>query len=272
MYRMICCDMDETLLSSQDKKVSARNRAAIKRVREQGVRFVPTTGRGLKSIQGTLAELGMSGLAGEYVISLNGGAITELGEEKLLRLEALPRSLAEELFARGRDYGLCMQVHTKDETYFYHLTPAEREYLSGRMEMEEFFTPDLDFLAGQEIVKIVYADPNVDHLREIEAELAPLLGEADVSYSSGRFLEFNRKGVTKGQGLLWLASYLGIKPEETIAIGDNLNDVPMLQAAGLGVCVQNGLPEVQKLCGYVTKGTNDEDAVAETIEKFVFSH
>ncbi len=269
MYRLICCDLDETLLTSADKTVLPRTREAVKKVRALGVKFVPSTGRGFHSIGKTLNELSLAGASDEYVISLNGGGITEIGEEKMLYFNALPRKLAEELFARGVEYGLCLQVHTKDSTLFYHLTDEEKAYHAGRLRLDEFFTPNLDFLEGQDIAKIVFTDTNIPHLQEIEKELQPLLGDVDVSYSSNRFLEFNHKGVTKGKGLLWLADYLGIPREETIAIGDNFNDASMIQAAGLGVCVQNGVDEMKAISDYVTKATNNEDAVAEVIEKFV---
>ncbi len=66
----------------------------------------------------------------------------------------------------------------------------------------------------------------------------------DVSYSSNRYLEFNRKGVNKGNGLLRLAGLLGVKREETMAIGDHINDLSMIRAAGLGIGMQNAVEAV----------------------------
>jgi hydroxymethylpyrimidine pyrophosphatase-like HAD family hydrolase len=62
---------------------------------------------------------------------------------------------------------------------------------------------------------------------------------------------------------------LGVKPEETIAIGDNYNDLSMIRAAGLGVGVQNTVEGMKKDCDYITDATCDESAVAEVIQKFV---
>ena len=91
----------------------------------------------------------------------------------------------------------------------------------------------------------------------------------DVSYSSNRFIEFNHTGVNKGTGLMSLAGMLGVKTEETIAIGDNFNDLSMIKAAGLGVGVANSIEGIKKDCDYITKASNDEGAVAEVIEKFI---
>lgn len=269
MYKLIACDLDETLLTTKEKKVSSKNIAAIQAARKLGVKFVPATGRGYNSISRTLEELELTNQPNEYVISLNGGAITENAGSKFLYVNALPRELAERLFERGVEYGICMQVHTKDKTYFYNLSEDEKAYQAGRMPTEEFFTPNLDFLKGQEVVKIVFVNSDVPYLEKLEQEMKPILGNVDVSYSSNRFLEFNNKGVSKGQGLLKLAQLLNIAPEETIAIGDNFNDLPMIQASGLGVGVKNSVEGIKKYCDYITTTTCDEDAVAEVIEKFI---
>ena len=90
-----------------------------------------------------------------------------------------------------------------------------------------------------------------------------------VSYSSNRYLEFNALGVNKGYGLKWLADYLGIDLKETIAIGDNYNDVEMIKTAALGICVACGDSEIKESAQYVTKSDYYQGAVKEVIEKFV---
>ena len=67
----------------------------------------------------------------------------------------------------------------------------------------------------------------------------------DVSYSSNRYIEFNHQGVNKGQGLKKLAELLHVDIKDTIAIGDNFNDLSMIKVAGLGVGVQNTVEEMK---------------------------
>ncbi|MCM1497994.1 MAG: Cof-type HAD-IIB family hydrolase [Clostridium sp.] len=270
MYKMIACDLDETLLSS-DRSISEHNIEAIKQATGLGVKFVPATGRGYNSVGGTLEKLGLLDKENEYVISYNGGAVTENRENKLLHFEGISFALAQELYRRGLSYNVCIHVYTKEMVYAYRFWQEEMDYLAGRMEVTEIFTENLDFLAGQDIVKVLYMNTDYSYLKKIEEELKDITGEIDVSYSSNRYIEFNRKGVNKGSGLMFLANRLGIKPEETIAIGDNFNDLSMLRAAGLGVGVQNTIKEMKPLCDYITTATNNESAVAEVIEKFVLS-
>ena len=90
-----------------------------------------------------------------------------------------------------------------------------------------------------------------------------------MSYSSGRYREFNARSVNKGAGLLRLARELGVDPADTIAIGDNWNDWPMIRDAGLGACVANAVEDMNPQCDYVCHATCDESAVTEVIERFV---
>ena len=269
MYKLITCDLDETLLNSSDRKVSAKNVEAIHKAREKGVKFVPATGRPYDSITGTLTELGLVGLPNEYVISFNGGAITENKNSKLLHFDGITFELAEQLFNRGLNYDVCIHIYTLDTVYVYNFVQNEKDYLAGRMEVEEFFDKDINFLKDTKIVKALFVNTNQEYLNQIERDLKDITGDVDVSYSSNRYIEFNHKGVTKGAGLRRLAELLNVDIKDTISIGDNFNDLSMIQAAGLGVGVANCVDGIKPHCDYITKANCDESAIAEVIEKFV---
>ena len=84
-------------------------------------------------------------------------------------------------------------------------------------------------------------------------------------------MELNLFGVDKGLGLRDLCNYLGIDLSETIAIGDNFNDIGMLREAGLAVAVENAVDEIKAMCDYVCKKDHNNGAVAEVIERFIFN-
>ena len=270
MYKLIACDLDETLYGN-DRTIQARNVEAIKRASELGVKFIPATGRGYNSVRETLVDLGLLDKEGEYVISYNGGAITENKGNRLLHFQGLPFEEAEELYRRGLNYDVCIHVYTREMVYAYNITQEEIARLSKRMQVTEVFDRDLQFLAGQDIAKVLYENRDFDYLKKIEEELKDITGNMDVSFSSNRYIEFNSKGVTKGAGLRFVAEMLGIKREETIAIGDNFNDLSMIQEAGLGVGVQNTIQGMRQYCDYITEATNDEGGVGEVIEKFILN-
>ncbi len=268
MYKIIACDLDETLLND-DRSISKINLEAILKAKELGVKFVPATGRGFHTVGNTLKELGLYEEENEYVISFNGGAITENKGNKLLHFEGITFEQADALYQKGLEYDVCIHVYTIDKVYVYNFTEEEKAYLSGRMEVIEIFHKNLNFLKGEDIVKVLYMNTDHTYLNKIEEDIKSLTTHIDVSYSSNRFIEFNHLGVNKGAGLLSLANLLGVKQEETIAIGDNFNDLSMIKAAGLGIGVKNSIEGIKADCDYITEATNNEGAIAEVIQKYI---
>ena len=272
MNRLIACDLDETLLDDNGD-VPPRVRDAVTAARKRGARFVLATGRPYVSTHRTLDQLGILDAEDEYVISFNGGVITENADERPLTSCELDPDVAEALYERGVAQGLCMHVYTLDTVYVYNYLPEERTYIEGRMCILETDEPTLSFLRdkGEPIVKLLYMSFDARLLHALEHELADIgvTQGLDVCYSSNRYLEFNAPGVNKGAGLLELARRLGIPQSETMAIGDNSNDVPMIRAAGLGVAVANATDEAKASAGYVCHAGNNAGAVAEALERFV---
>lgn len=268
-YKIIACDMDETLLSS-DASICRRNIEAIANAKAQGVKFVPCTGRGFRSVEGVLKTLNLFDEAGQYVIGFNGASITENKGHRSLFWDPIPFDLADRIYRKSASYGLCMHIYTRDTVYISGVTPDEEDFLRGRMAYVPTAEKTLDFLRGkEEVCKLIIMHTDYSRLQEIHAEMKPLLDDITVSFSSNRYIEFMHKGVTKGVALLKLAAMLGVEPEETMAIGDNINDIEMLQAAGLSVGVHNLNPLIRQYCSVVTDATNNDGAVGEAIETFV---
>lgn len=268
-YKIIACDMDETLLSS-DATICRRNIEAITAAIAKGVKFVPCTGRGFRSIEGVLRTLGLYDQADQYVIGFNGANITENKGSRSLFWNPIPFDLADRIFRCCCAYGQCMHIYTRDVVYITNITPDEEAFLHGRMGYVPVEAEDLDFIRGkEEVCKLIVTNTDYDYLQQIHAEIRPLLDDITVSFSSNRYIEFMHKGVNKGAGLWKLADILGVAHEETMAIGDNINDIDMLKAAGLSVGVHNLNPVIRQYCDVVTDVTNNEGAVAEAIEKYV---
>lgn len=268
MYQLIACDMDETLLND-DAHVPAVNIQAIKEAEKLGVKFVPTTGRGFHDIEPTLRELDLLDKANQYVISYNGGCITENKNNRILKFKGLSFEKATQLYKLGLNYDVCIHVYTKDMLYMYNADEDEINYSKSRHEFKLIDNQDLDFLKGQDIAKVLYANTDMDYLHQVAEKIANYTDDLDVSYSSNRYLEFNAAGVNKGEGLKNLAQELNIDLENTIAIGDNFNDLPMIKVAGLGIGVANTNPDMKKFCDAIMTKNNNEGAVAEAIEKYI---
>ena len=90
-------------------------------------------------------------------------------------------------------------------------------------------------------------------------------------FSEDHFLEVVPKNVGKDASLAELLSQLGIKREELIACGDGLNDISMIKYAGLGIAMKNAYDEVKNNADMVTDLNNDENAVADVINRFIIN-
>ena len=131
MYKLIASDMDETLLNDQHK-ICQRNVDLIMKAKEKGVKFVPTTGRGFMSIQHDLKTLGLYDEIGEYVISFNGGALTENKDNQLLSFEGLSFEKTKEIFEYGLNCDVCQHIYTKDKVYVFNLSESEAERIKNQ--------------------------------------------------------------------------------------------------------------------------------------------
>lgn len=269
-YKLIASDMDETLLNDEHA-ICQRNIDLILKAKEKGVKFVPATGRGFMSIQHDLKTLGLYDELGEYVISFNGGALTENKDNRMLYFDGLSFKKTKEIFEFGLKCDVCQHVYTQDKVYVYNLTESEAKRIKNqKVECEIMEENTIDFLKDTPISKILYQNTDVLYLMSLEPLMKHIWeGECAVSYSSNRYMEFNKIGVDKGQGLKHLAEILGIDIKDTIAVGDNYNDMPMLKVAGLSVAAQNAVDDVKKACDVTTDADNNEGVIAEIIERYI---
>ena len=89
--------------------------------------------------------------------------------------------------------------------------------------------------------------------------------------SSFTGIEINAKGVSKGNAAKFLTNYYNFKREEVMCIGDNENDISMIEYAGLGVAMGNGIDKIKEIADYVTD-TNENDGVSKALKKFILNN
>lgn len=271
-YQLIACDLDETLLN-KEHGICQRNIDFIHKTRELGVKFVPATGRLFTAVDDILETLGLDEHEQEYVLSANGGILTENKDHRLLKCEQLTFEKAKELVEFGKDKDVCIQIHTLEGFFFYNLNDDEKARVTGqKLKYTVIDDPNIDHMKDYHIIKILYQSTNVPYLHELVEQMQDIIAEdISYSYSSDRYLELNKKGVNKGQGLIDLANILNIPIDATIAIGDHYNDLDMLKVAGLSVAAANAIDDVKKACDYTTIADHNEGVVAEVIEKFILN-
>ena len=104
--------------------------------------------------------------------------------------------------------------------------------------------------------------------QQIEKIPAQFKADYEVIKTRSNLLEFMPKGVTKAFGLDHLAQYLGMTSDEVMALGDEENDLSMIEYAGMGVAMANAVEKVRQAADYITL-SNEQDGVAKAVEKFV---
>ncbi len=271
MYKLLLTDLDETLLV--DHHIPSMNIDAIEKARKKGVKVVPCTGRSYQMIQEVLQELGSHKKAGEYSICFNGGLVVENKDDKVLYFNGLGYEHMVELLEYSKRFDVGVMIFTLDMCYLVNPDQDEIDRkIAQNGEFEVIYGDvDLSLFEGKEIAKLLYIKKDMDYLKMITQSLSDEIETMgiSVSYSSHRYLEFNASGVNKGAGLAFLARHLGVEISEVISIGDNYNDLEMLEVAGLGCAVTSAYQDIKDVCDYVTKKDYFEGAVSEVITKFI---
>lgn len=269
--KIIALDLDGTLLNSE-KKLSERNRRALTACAAQGIHIVPTTGRAASGVPAQV--LSLPGV--RYAITTNGGAVADLKTGAVLERRTIPNSQALSLLRMADRYDVMYDPYIEGrgitEPKFinnmerYHLTPVLQEMVRATRDVKPNILEYVERCKKQvEKINIFAAD-----LKDRELLRRELSGEPGIVITSSMYhnLEINAESATKGRALMWLADYLGIDREATMAFGDGENDVSMIQAAGLGVAMENGIEAARQAAGYIT-ASNDADGVAAAVERFI---
>lgn len=271
MYKLIACDLDETLLNDQ-KKICARNLEAIKRAKQLfNTYFVPATGRGYSGFNEVLVSLDVYQKPDEYIIANNGSILCENKNFKELSFHAIDFEKAKELFAFAYDEDVCIEIYTATSIYVFHVNDEEMQWINRfKTDVKLCESESIAFLKDIKIAKMIFQNTDMKYLRALQEKITPITnGSITTSFSSSRYLELNAFGIDKGKGLKDLAAHLNIDMKDTIAIGDNYNDISMLKVAGLSVAMANAADDIKKVCDIVTQANHNDGGVGEVIEKYI---
>lgn len=264
---LVAIDMDGTLLDPAHK-LTARVKQAIARARALGVHIVLTSGRPVPGLAPFLHELGIEG-DDDYCIACNGGLVQRIG----------PRETVVEYPLSFDDFVYCEQVAREIGVHFQALD-AQRMYTPNqdisiytvadshlsRMPLSYRRVADMD--PRMSFIKLMMID-EPDVLDAAIARLPAALTERfAVLKSAPFFLEVFDHRAGKGPSLQKLAEHLGIDSANVMAIGDQENDLTMLQYAGTSVAMGNAIDAVKVVARFETT-TNADEGVAKAIERFV---
>ena len=264
-YKLVAADFDDTLLRS-DYTLSGRTLKTIRDYVHAGGIFTVATGRMYVSIARYLDVLDVSA----PVICYQGGLIVDQKTGEILRKCVMSNDLALRILNELERRELYIQMYFDDVLYVERKTEYTLQYeKTNRILAVETKEPLSDFVRrnATEPTKILVIEDPVSLKRISEEVRAQFSEEVFVNLTKPYFMEIASRHASKATAIQFLLDRYRLSKEECIAIGDSMNDISMIEFAGLGVAMGNAFEEVKNIAKYVTL-TNDEDGVAEVIEKF----
>jgi Cof subfamily protein (haloacid dehalogenase superfamily) len=273
-FDLLAVDLDGTLFNSS-RKVPEANLRALDKAASAGAKVAVVTGRRLPAALPSLRTLDIDPL-----LVFNSGALIKEGfDGPIMRRIFLSRTTSEQVLDLGREAGVAPIVHDgpNGEGHILIETPPtdnpSMDYYLENTKPPPRLVPDLTRALTRDPVQIGFASA-VKAIRELGETIASRLREkvktARTEYPKRDFalLDVLAPEATKAAALAFLAKRYGIPRQRTIAIGDNWNDLEMLEAAGFAVLMSNAPDELLSL-GFTLTGSNDEAGVAQAIEKYV---
>jgi Cof subfamily protein (haloacid dehalogenase superfamily) len=262
--RLIALDLDGTLIHEGDRLPPA-NLEALRRAQELGVTIAISTGRPYVSADAIVARLGLHDTP---LISYNGALIKMPGGGETLMEAYVPAGLAREVVELCVARRLQLHYYLGEIMYVPKLSKWSRIYCR-RASMPATPIGDLRRFDGEAPTKLLICEPS-GRIDELLPEMQERFRDRlYVTRSMAEYLEFLSLDASKGRSLVWLAGHCGVDIAETMGIGDQLNDLPLIQTAGIGVAMPSAGEEMKAAADYVAE---DPDAgVAEAIGKFVLS-
>ena len=288
MYRLIAVDLDGTLLNSYGE-VTDYSKKIIKKLIENGIKFIIASGRPIDSIKTIAKEIGSD----EYFIAGNGAIIYDIKKDKVIYEKYLSKSKVLEIIKICEKNSISYNVYT-DKTilatglkynvlYYYKENLKKEEDKKTNIHIVNDMYEHVKNLKEDKFLKITICEDNESIFNSIMKKIKNINGidVLDVSHMSRKvinqgteevsieyyYTEISLSNVDKWTAIEYLIEKLGIKKEEVIAIGDNMNDKKMIENAGLGIVMEGSTPGVTEVADEIAP-SNNEDGATKILQKY----
>ncbi|MBR7080033.1 MAG: HAD family phosphatase [Treponema sp.] len=265
--KLIALDLDDTLLDSH-QKISEETVHTLRRAASLGIYVVLCSGRAEDAILPFVRKLDIAGTqSGRYIIAVNGCSIFDLHKRQRIYNQFVAPEILLHANRRAKEFGLVTEVydpdtiHTDEETKW---TRLDVDLCGLKMNVVKDYE---EFLKQGFVKMLIPGEPEL--LQKLQATLKSDFGnKASVFISKPYFLEILPPDCGKGQAISYLAKHLELDGG-TMGFGDSMNDETMIKLCTYGVAMKNGLEEIKEMADFVTAKTNDEDGIADFIQRFV---
>lgn len=267
MIKLFAMDLDGTSLDSnsilQEKTINA-----LKRLDENGIKFVFTSGRATPSVRYLMESTGI-----DNPLVTNNGALAFINKENLIYQNPLKYEEVEELINFSQENKLFFQFYDLDTYYSNRMCPERFNHLEKDSTYGMNYQVNFSFstkplkelkLRKNSAFKFqIFLDKNDSNKLSTILEKVSEMGLYATTSSYG-MIEIMQKNVNKFNGLSEISYLLGISKEEMAAIGDQDNDIPMLENVGMSFAMGNSIDKVKEISDFVVS-TNDEFGLVDAI-------
>jgi len=263
--QLVITDMDGTLLNGVGE-ISEVNVAAIRKLRAAGVKFAIATGRADQGIRGILSQYQLEEDL-DYIISLNGVQLYHKQNDSSHSFGELEGQVINEVYQQLKMYDVAFAVHIENQL----VSSKTTTYTDVECQVNGYVPTSIETfeeLLNRKYPKlmIIGDESTLDEIAQVLAKTSS--DDFDFFRSHEYFLEVVKKNVSKGEAIKHLCELDGLDISRVMAIGDNYNDLTMIQYSGIGVAMNNACEEIKSHANFITK-SNEEDGFAHAVHTYL---
>lgn len=264
-YQILALDLDGTLTNSK-KEITPQTKEALIWIQENGIKVVLASGRPTTGVLPLAKELQLERF-GSYILSFNGGRITDCRSREIIYNRLLPKNIAAPLFEIVRHFDVDI-VGYSEKAILSGLHTNQYTELESRINglPVRHIEPFTEHIEADNNKFLITGEP--DEIARVKDKLIPHFhGLLNIYCSDPFFLEIMPQNIDKAHSLEKLLSSIGLTTDQMICCGDGYNDITMIQSAGLGVAMANAQPAVKEAADFITL-SNDDDGILHVIQQF----
>ena len=264
MIKMLVLDIDGTIIK-KDFTYSKELKDTLLRLQDNGVKVVIATGRMHHGAVPLIKELGLNTPA----VSYQGGMVRNWQEnDDILYSKRMTAEQAKRVIEYFRSQNVHINAYSCDKLFVEQDDDLIKEYVTNRY-VQYNVLDNLETLDLSKLDKLLCIENNPQKMQKVVDDLTAMFkGELFIVKSMHHYCEVTHPEATKGKAIEFLCKYWNIDISETMAIGDNDNDIDMIKTAHIGVAMGNGTPNLKAAADFVTKSVED-DGVVFAVEKFI---
>ncbi|MGM0213898.1 Cof-type HAD-IIB family hydrolase [Enterococcus sp. AZ109] len=272
----IVLDIDGTLLNDQ-KEITPATKRALMQAQERGITVILASGRPTASMLAFAKQLEMEKYNG-LLVSYNGAKVIDCQTKNELFNQSMTLEEGKAVLEHMKKFDVKVMIDKDDYMYVNNVYDCDITYKGSKINIIEYESrggnyklcemDDLAAFLDSDISKILTAGEPDYLLDNHQHMMAPFKDSLNCVFTADFYFEFTAQGIDKAKALDTVLSPLGISAENVIAFGDGHNDISLIHYAGIGVAMENAVPELKTAADQITLSHN-EDGIAHVLNQLL---